>query len=88
MGISATETQAESRTKTAGIPCTATEKGAVEGLSRLRNTSEADLLRAMLIGDIVKEFERVQSLMDSTDAAASQATPTCTPPRGLTWEQT
>lgn len=73
MSVTAPEAQAESRTKTAGFACTATEKGAVEGLARLRKTTEADLLRTMLIGDIVREFERVQLLMASKDTEPQAA---------------
>ena len=55
--------QRESKTKTAGIPVTPSEKAAIEGLARLHEIPEADLLRVMLIRDIVIEFERIQSSM-------------------------
>ena len=70
MSVGTTETQGESRTKTAGIPVTPSEKAAIEGLARLKNITESDLLRSMLLCDIVAEFERVQSLMVPAEAAS------------------
>ena len=69
MNLISTETQGESKTKTAGIPVTPSEKAAIEGLARLRMISESDLLRTMLLGDIVVEFERIQGMMDYTPPA-------------------
>ncbi len=70
MNLIVTETQAESKTKTAGIPVTPSEKGAIEGLARLRMMSESDLLRVMLLADIVAEFERIQALMNNMSPSA------------------
>ena len=69
MTESAFTTQPESKSKTAGIPVRPSEKAAIEGLARLLELAESDLLRKMLILDIVTEFERVQGLMEKPDLA-------------------
>lgn len=51
----------ESRTERATMALTPTEKRALQIVANLRQVTESDLLRTMLMADIVAEFDRLMS---------------------------
>jgi hypothetical protein len=57
------ETQ-ESRTERATIPMTPHEKHALRFLAGHRKAAEAEILRAMLIGDVAAEYDRLMAKLE------------------------
>lgn len=64
----------ESKTERCTIPCTPTEKDAIQMVAKARSTrtrriTEADLLREMLMADIVDEYWRIMARLRQEDVA-------------------
>lgn len=59
----------EPRNERATIAVTATEKQALRVLSAVRQVSEGELLRTMLLNEIVAEYSRTIERMRDTGAA-------------------
>jgi hypothetical protein len=71
-----TETQeipAQSRTEKAAIALTPREKQALRFVSIHRETPESVLLRELLIGDIVTEYDRLLSALEKVAAPDGEA---------------